>query len=150
MKTYNFLFSGTPEQFEAAVERYRADAFERGDGSYLFDKENGNYLFGVCRGGHMGGYWYCPSYSYADGKLLISGKIRYLDDRSRQKGVKKALNTISDILSVIFLSPLILIVLTVRGAAYIARKICPKQKPQSEEEKALLSLMIERLNCERA
>ncbi len=109
MKIHTFLYPGDKEQFDIAVDRYRSELMQNGDRTYLFGNENGNYTFGVYRGGHSGGYWYCPSYEYKGGKLNISGKIRYYDRWSQQTGAKKVLNRVEEILMYVFLSPLILI-----------------------------------------
>ena len=147
MKIYSFIYPGDKEQFDIAVDQYRAEMLNDRDNTTLFEKENGNYSFGVYRGGHSGGYWYCPCYEYKDGKLIISGKIRYCDYWSQQTGAKRVLNKIEEILLYVILSPLILVALLTRGVIHIYRKIFKKSKPQSNEEKALFALMIEHLNC---
>ena len=148
MKIYSFVYPGNKDEFDVAVDRYNSKLSSNGDNTYLFKKENGSYSFGVYRGGHSGGYWYCPSYEYKDGKLAISGMIRYLDYWSQQTGMKKVQNTIGEILLYIFLLPLVLIAFLVKGVIFVCRKVFKKPKLQSNEEKALYSLMIEQLNCE--
>ena len=47
MKIYSFIYPGDKEQFDIAVDRYRAETLNDRDNTYLFDKENGDYSTNV-------------------------------------------------------------------------------------------------------
>lgn len=142
MKEYAFSFSGTKEEFDAAVKEYQLSLVNANDSSYLFEIKNGNYCFGIARGGHSGGYWYCPSYNYRDNTLLISGKIEYRDPSSNETGIKKWFSRILYALLFIILLPLIIVSKVYR----LIRKIIGKPYHDTTIE-SLQSLMINHFNC---
>ena len=140
MKRYCFVFDGTLEEFHRAVERVRTDK----PGEYLFDNDRGGrYIFGVARGGHSGGYWFVPDYTEKGGRLLIRGRIEYIDLNESKR------DRIFEAASWVLLAPLWLTAFAIRGLVWLVRRMLHKPRRIRSEEKGLLGLMVEKLGCER-
>ena len=119
MKRYCFVFGGTLEEFNRAVERVRATE----PGEFLFDiGRDGKYIFGVARGGHSGGNWFMPEYTERDGQLLIRGKIEY---RVRSESVR---DRIYEIACWVLLAPIWMIAFAVRGLIWAVKRMLHKPK----------------------
>ena len=140
-KKYSFSFNGTIASFNEAVKSFQEGEYDpSADYICQFSKEIGQYSFGVLRGGHSGGYWYEPSYSEKDGELIIEGELRYIE-------LNGSKTTILIWVTIVILSPLLLISLLVRGVVWIIRKMLGRPTIKAEE-KALFNLM-EKLGCVR-
>lgn len=146
-KNYSFQFPGTQEDFLSLLNKYT----NNDNKFYFFDDyivkiENGKYKFGVSRGGHSGGYWYLPEMSEKNGLLCFNGKIQYISLCCPEKGIKKVMNTIEEILLYIILFPLILIVKCCLLIASLIKKWKGAPKEVTIEDK-LFDLMVNHLHC---
>ncbi len=146
-KNYFFQFPGTEEDFLRLLSK----CSNNHKNLYYFDDyivriENGEYKFGVARGGHSGGYWYLPEISEKDGLLCFNGRIQYISPYSPEKGIKKVMNTIEDILLFIILFPLILIIQCCFFIASLIKKWKGAPKEVTIEDK-LFDLMVNHLHC---
>ena len=149
MKKYVFVYPGSREQFDEAFERLRAAS----QNDYLVKSDDGTYRFGVGRGGHTGGYWYCPNCTKEDGKLHFSGKIRYLSLLPPKTKKQRFLNRLGWVLAFvtvgIFILPLVLFFNLFRGIAWIILRSLGKPTERDEREKELFLLLVDRLGCEK-
>lgn len=135
MKKYHFVYPGTLEQFNRAVALVQSEGCD----GFIFENNDGKYSFGLARGGHSGGYWYRPEYSEEDGILHIEGRIRFESALTTSK--------FEDIALTVILSPIILIVHTIRGAIWVIKKILGKPITADNEKTALFRLMVDILGC---
>lgn len=150
-KNYCFEFSGTREDFLNTLNEHPGydNKFYYFD-DYIVEIENGEYKFGVARGGHSGGYWYLPETSEKGGSLCFNGQIKHLShhttEKSTEKGIKKALHTIDEILFLVFLLPFLLIIKCYSLIDLLIRKLKKVPKEMTIEEK-LFDLMVNHLHC---
>lgn len=146
-KNYSFQFPGTEEDFVRLLSKYpnNHNIFYYFD-DYIVRIENGEYKFGVDRGGHSGGYWYLPEKSEKDGLLYFNGKIQYISPYSPEKGIKKVMNTIEEIILFIILFPLILIIKCYLFIASLIKKLKGAPKEVTTEDK-LFDMMVNHLHC---
>ena len=106
--------------------------------------------FGVARGGHSGGYWFVPTITEINGKTTFCGTIEYNSPHTSEKGIKKIVNKIEEILLWIILIPIIIIVKVCLFFSWVVRKILKRTKPKEESlEDKLYNLMENHLNCTR-
>ena len=150
-KSYSFEFSGTKEMFLNQLNKYRNNdqRFFYFD-DYIVELSNGDIRFGVARGGHSGGYWFVPIITEIDGKTTFCGSIEYIDPYTNEKGIKKIVNKIEEILLWIILIPIIIIVKVCLFFSWVVRKILKRTKPKEESlEDKLYNLMENHLNCTR-
>ena len=149
MKKYVFVYPGSREQFDEAFERLRAAS----QNDYLVKSDDGSYRFGVAPGGHSGGYWYCPTCTEEDGKLVFSGKIRYLSLHPPKTKKERFLNRLGWVLLFVFLwiftLPLVLFFNLFRGIAWIILRLLGKPTERDGMENTLYTLMTDRLGCEK-
>lgn len=146
-KHYCFQFPGTKEDFLRLLGKYpiyNKNYYYLDD--YIVEIENGAYKFGVARGGHSGGYWYLPEISEKDGSLCFNGKILYISPHDPEKGIKRTINTIEEILTVIILFPFLLITICCVLIASLIKKRKGEPKELTTEEK-LYDLMVNHLHC---
>lgn len=146
-KNYSFQFSGTEEDFLRLLSKYPNNH----NNVYYFDDyivriENDEYKFGVSRGGHSGGYWYLPEKSEKNGLLCFNGGIRYISPYLPEKGIKKVMNTIEEIILFIILFPLKLIIKCCLFIASLIKKLKGAPKEVTTEDK-LLDMMVNHLHC---
>ena len=150
-KSYSFEFSGTKEMFLNQLNKYRNNdqRFFYFD-DYIVELSNGDIRFGVARGGHSGGYWFVPTITEIDGKTTFCGSIEYIDPYTNEKGIKKIVNKIEEVLLWIILIPIIIIVKVSLFFSWVVRKIFKRTKPKEESlEDKLYNLMENHLNCTR-
>jgi len=154
-KSYSFEFSGTKEMFLNQLNKYpnNNQKFFYFD-DYIVELSNGDIRFGVARGGHSGGYWFVPTITEIDGKTTFCGTIEYSDPYTSEKGIKKIVNKIEEILLWIILIPIIIIVTIIVKVclffSWVVRKILKRTKPKEESlEDKLYNLMEYHLNCTR-
>ena len=150
-KSYSFAFSGTKEMFLNQLNKYRNNdqRFFYFD-DYIVELSNGDIRFGVARGGHSGGYWFVPTITEIDGKTTFCGSIEYIDPYTNEKGIKKIVNKIEEVLLWIILIPIIIIVKVCLFFSWVVRKIFKRTNPKEESlEDKLYNLMENHLNCTR-
>ena len=117
---------------------------------YIVELSNGEIRFGVARGGHSGGYWFVPTITEIDGKTTFCGTIEYIDPYTNEKGFKKIVNKIEEVLLWLILIPVIIIVKVCLFSSWVIRKIFKRTKPKEESlEDKLYNLMKNHLNCTR-
>jgi hypothetical protein len=117
---------------------------------YIVELSNGDIRFGVARGGHSGGYWFVPTITEIDGKTTFRGTIEHNAPYTSEKGIKKIVNKIEEILLCIILIPIIIIVTVCLFFSWVVRKILKRTKPKEESlEDKLYNLMENHLNCTR-
>ena len=150
-KQYIFEFDGTKEQFLEQLKQfpsYTRNHYRLDD--YLVELSGDEIRFGVMRCGHSGGDWFIPTVTEVDGKTIFSGKISYIDPYTKDKGIRKSINVIEEILMWILLLPLVVIVYVYLFFDWIVRKIINKPRPKEEtSEDNLFDLMENYLNCTR-
>ena len=142
-KSYSFEFSGTKEMFLNQLNKYpnNNQKFFYFD-DYIVVVSNGDIRFGVARGGHSGGYWFVPTITAIDGKTTFCGTIEYSDPYTSEKGIKKIVNKIEEILLWIILIPIIIIVKVYLFFSWFVRKLFKKTKPKSIKENKHSYLLI--------
>ena len=150
-KSYSFEFSGTKEMFLNQLNKYPNNDekfFYFND--YIVELSNDDIRFGVSRGGHSGGYWFVPTITEIDGKTTFCGTIEYVDPYTSEKGIKKIVNKIEEVLLWIFLIPIIVVVKVYLFFSWLIRKIFKRSKPKEESlEDKLYNLMENHLGCKR-
>ena len=150
-KKYSFEFLGTKEMFLNQLKKF-SDTSQRFFyfDNYIVELSNDEIRFGIARGGHSGGYWFIPEITEYDNKISFCGTIKYIDVYSEEKGIKKVVNSIEEILWWILLFPIILLLKLYVFFWRIAQKIKkrPITKGESVEDK-LYNLMENYLNCTR-
>ncbi len=62
------------------------------------------------RGGHSDGYWFKPTVTDTDNKLLFSGSIEYNDIYTKDSKLYKIKNKVEEICLLVFLLPVVLII----------------------------------------
>ena len=150
-KSYSFEFSGTKETFLNQLNKYpnNDQKFFYFD-DYIVELSNGDIRFGVARGGHSGGYWFVPTITEIDGKTTFCGTIEYNDPYTSEKGIKKIVNKIEEVLLWIILIPIIIIVKVYLFFSWVVRKLFKRTKPREEFlEDRLYNLMENHLGCKR-
>ena len=117
---------------------------------YIVEISDNEVRFGVARGGHSGGYWFVPTITEFDGKTTFCGTIKYVDPYTNEKGIKKIINKIEEVLSWIFLIPIIAVIKVYLFFSWLTRKIFKRSKPKEESlEDKLYNLMENYLGCKR-
>ena len=117
---------------------------------YIVEISDNEVRFGVARGGHSGGYWFVPTITEFDGKTTFCGTIKYVDPYTNEKGIKKIINKIEEVLSWIFLIPIIAVIKVYLFFSWLIRKIFKRSKPKEESlEDKLYNLMENHLGCKR-
>lgn len=150
-KSYLFEYPGTKEMFLSQLIKYPNNdkkffCFD----DYIVELSENEIRFGVARGGHSGGYWFIPTITELDGKTTFCGTIQYIDPYTSDKGIKKIINKLEEILLFIFLFPVFLIFKIYSFFSWVIRKILKKPDPKQEsEEDKLYNLMENHLNCTR-
>ena len=95
-KKYSFEFLGTKEIFLNQLKKFSVKKFSDTSQSffyfdnYIVKVSNDEIRFGIARGGHSGGYWFVPTITEFDNKVLFCGTIKYIDVYSGEKGIKKS------------------------------------------------------------
>ena len=150
-KSYSFEFLGTKEMFLNQLNKYPNNDekfFYFND--YIVELSNGDIRFGVARGGHSGGYWFVPTITEIDGKTTFCGTIEYNDPYTSEKGIKKIVNKIEEVLLWIILIPIIIIMKVYLFFSWVVRKLFKRTKPREESlEDRLYNLMENHLGCKR-
>ena len=150
-KSYSFEFSGTKEMFLNQLNKYPNNDekfFYFND--YIVELSNDDIRFGVARGGHYGGYWFVPTITELDGKTTFCGTIEHNDPYTSEKGIKKIVNKIEEVLLWIILIPIIIIVKVYLFFSWVVRKLFKRTKPREESlEDRLYNLMENHLGCKR-
>ncbi len=150
-KSYSFEFLGTREMFLNQLNKYPNNDekfFYFND--YIVELSNDDIRFGVARGGHSGGYWFVPTITELDGKTTFCGTIEYISPYTSEKGIKKIVNKIDEVLLWIILIPIIIIVKVYLFFSWVVRKLFKKTKPKEESmEDRLYNLMENHLGCKR-
>ena len=150
-KSYSFVFLGTKEMFLNQLNKYpnNNQKFFYFD-DYIVEISDNEVRFGVARGGHSGGYWFVPTITEFDGKTTFCGTIKYVDPYTNEKGIKKIINKIEEVLSWIFLIPIIAVIKVYLFFSWLIRKIFKRSKPKEESlEDKLYNLMENHLGCKR-
>ncbi len=138
-KEFRFSFNGSRNDFGRLIARLRPSCENEG---YIFAEKDGVYRFGVAPGDHGRGYWFVPEFREQESKLLIEGRIRFLNSQYPFEAEKLSDKLEEISLSILF-APLILISATVR----FIRKLLRKPQPADETEVRLFRLMIDILGC---
>ena len=150
-KSYSFVFLGTKEMFlnQLIKSPNNNQKFFYFD-DYIVEISDNEVRFGVARGGHSGGYWFVPTITEFDGKTTFCGTIKYVDPYTNEKGIKKIINKIEEVLSWIFLIPIIAVIKVYLFFSWLIRKIFKRAKPKEESlEDKLYNLMENHLGCKR-
>ena len=150
-KSYSFDFLGTKENFLNQLNKYpnNNQKFFYFD-DYIVEISDNEVRFGVARGGHSGGYWFVPTITELDGKTTFCGTIEYVDPYTNEKGIKKIINKIEEVLLWIILIPVIVVVKVYLFFSWLIRKIFKRSKPKEESlEDKLYNLMENHLGCKR-
>lgn len=150
-KSYSFDFLGTKEKFLNQLNKYpnNNQKFFYFD-DYIVEISDNEVRFGVARGGHSGGYWFVPTITELDGKTTFCGTIEYVDPYTNEKGIKKIINKIEEVLLWIILMPIIVVVKVYLFFLWLIRKIFKRSKPKEESlEDKLYNLMENHLGCKR-
>lgn len=150
-KSYSFDFLGTKENFLNQLNKYpnNNQKFFYFD-DYIVEISDNEVRFGVARGGHSGGYWFVPTITELDGKTTFCGTIEYVDPYTNEKGIKKIINKIEEVLLWIILIPIIVVVKVYLFFSWLIRKIFKRSKPKEESlEDKLYNLMENHLGCKR-
>ena len=117
---------------------------------YIVEISDNEVRFGVARGGHSGGYWFVPTITEFDGKTTFCGTIEYVDPYTNEKGIKKIVNKIEEVLLWIILIPIIVVVKVYLFFSWLIRKIFKRSKHKEESlEDKLYNLMENHLGCKR-
>ena len=91
-----------------------------------------------------------PTITEIDGKTTFCGTIEYSDPYTSEKGIKKIVNKIEEILLWIILIPIIIIVKVYLFFSWVVRKLFKRTNPKEESlEDKLYNLMENHLNCTR-
>ena len=150
-KSYSFDFLGTKENFLSQLNKYpnnNQKLFYFDD--YIVEISDNEVRFGVARGGHSGGYWFVPTITEFDGKTTFCGTIEYVDPYTNEKGIKKIVNKIEEVLLWIILIPIIVVVKVYLFFSWLIRKIFKRSKHKEESlEDKLYNLMENHLGCKR-
>ena len=150
-KSYSFDFLGTKENFLSQLNKYpnNNQKFFYFD-DYIVEISDNEVRFGVARGGHSGGYWFVPTITEFDGKTTFCGTIEYVDPYTNEKGIKKIVNKIEEVLLWIILIPIIVVVKVYLFFSWLIRKIFKRSKHKEESlEDKLYNLMENDLGCKR-
>lgn len=150
-KSYSFDFLGTKENFLSQLNKYpnNNQKFFYFD-DYIVEISDNEVRFGVARGGHSGGYWFVPTITEFDGKTTFCGTIEYVDPYTNEKGIKKIVNKIEEVLLWIILIPIIVVVKVYLFFSWLIRKIFKRSKHKEESlEDKLYNLMENHLGCKR-
>ena len=85
-----------------------------------------------------------------DGKTTFCGTIEYNNPYTSEKGIKKIVNKIEEVLLWIILIPIIIIVKVYLFFSWVVRKLFKRTKPREESlEDRLYNLMENHLGCKR-
>ena len=150
-KSYSFDFLGTKKMFLNQLNKdpnnnHKLFYFD----DYIVEISGDEIRFGIARGGHSGGYWFVPTITELDGKTTFCGTIEYVDPYTNEKGIKKTINKIEEVLFWIILIPVIIIVKVCLFFSWVVRKILKRTKPKEESlEDKLYNLMENHLGCKR-
>lgn len=151
-KVYTFEFSGSKESFLDQLNQFQNNnhKFYYFD-DYIVELAGNEIRFGIARGGHSGGYWFVPTITESDNMTSFSGKIRYIGSYTEEKGIKRILNNIDEILLFILLLPAIILIKLYLFFSWLVRKLFkrPKSEEPPSEEDRLYHLMEDHLNCTR-
>ena len=150
-KSYSFDFLGTKKMFLNQLNKdpnNNQKLFYFDD--YIVEISGDEIRFGIARGGHSGGYWFVPTITELDGKTTFCGTIEYVAPYTNEKGIKKIINKIEEVLFWIILIPIIIIVKVCLFFSWVVRKILKRTKPKEESlEDKLYNLMENHLGCKR-
>lgn len=149
-KEYCFEFAGTREMFLEKLQPYPSNTREFAFYDYLIDISESNYRFGVARGGHSGGYWFEPTVTELDGKLILSGRIRYIDSYSEGKAPPDEDNKTAKFITLVLGFPILVPVIAYALIEQLYKKL--RRQPigtRETEEDKLYNLMENLLGCTR-
>ena len=91
-----------------------------------------------------------PTITEFDGKTTFCGTIEYVDPYTNEKGIKKIVNKIEEVLLWIILIPIIVVVKVYLFFSWLIRKIFKRSKHKEESlEDKLYNLMENHLGCKR-
>ena len=155
---YSFEFPGTREMFLSQLKQYpnSGQSFYRIDDCIVTVSDDG-YTFGIEKGGHSGGYWFKPTVTETDGKLVFKGAIE--DIRSIAAVKEKPKEIAKKCLLFVLLLPILLPIkiyqwihlLIERIKAKIKKQPLPKKETAKKRtirlENRLAHLMVDILNC---
>ena len=121
---------------------------------YIVELSNDDIRFGVARGGHSGGYWFVPTITELDGKTIFCGTIEHNSPYTSEKGGRKIVDKIKEILlwiiAIPIMIPIIVVVEVYLFFSWLIRKIFKRSKPKEESlEDKLYNLMENHLGCIR-
>ncbi len=154
-KIYTFEFPGTKSDFFRTLDTYPHNTSYSGDKFYYFHDvivktTDGTLHIGVERGGHSGGYWFIPTITEHDDRLIFCGSIQYIGPEGVRNGFQKTLDRIGDFLLFILLLPLILLIRLYLLMDWVVKKLSHTQKPVvPTTEQRLFDLMENHLGCVR-
>lgn len=149
LKTYCFTYNGTREQFLEALNKfpnYDRKSFYFND--YIVEVTDTTIRFGVQRSGHSGGYWFKPTIEETADKLLFSGTIEYIGNRSNTGRFNNYISKVCEGCMTVILLPLL-----VGAKLYTVIASCIKKKkkqPPGDEatpRDRLFYLMENLLHC---
>ncbi len=117
---------------------------------YIIELSQNDIRFGIARSGHSGGFWFIPTMTETDDKIIFSGEIQHINSYSNEKGFKKIINKIDEYLLLVLLLPFFLIIKLYYFFSSIIKKILKHSKSNEETlEDRLYNLMENHLNCIR-
>ena len=143
-KKYCFSFPGTRDAFAEILDRYpNYDRKFYRFNDYIVEVSDKTYRFGVARGSHSGGYWYEPTVTEEQDKIVFRGEIRYIDSHTDLKGFKKIIDKVGDACLFIFVIPFILVFKAYMGIRWLIRKILRRPTPKDETPADRLCSLME-------
>ena len=148
-RTYSFIFPGTREALLALLQQYPGpDAKTFCPPSYLVRISGERLCFGIERCGHSVGYWFCPTVTETDGRLLLRGKLISGCDPSPNKWYNRIFEALDSACMALLLAPFFLPAKLCRaiGNGIRRRRGLPPKREETTEDR-LRALMETLLGC---
>ena len=153
-KEYTFEFFGTKEEFMRKIVPNGSYTYSPKTKVYYIDAymisiSGDEILFGIQRAGHSGGYWYAPTITESDDRIVFSGKIKYIGPEDHRSKPRKAVDKIFDICFTVLFSPLMLFLQLLVFVVWLVQKIAKHSDEPLTKEGCLFTLMEKHLCCVR-
>lgn len=159
---YIFDFPGTKQEFLNKLNIFPNNYYSDGRfyyvDNYIVDVIGDEIRFGIERAGHSGGQWFIPTVTEQDGKLRLSGSVKYIgpinNSTAKDPTHKKVFYKISEILLYILVAPFVLIIYFIYKILEFFKWLKtrmfhkPSVKPLTKEEK-LIDFMVNFIGCTR-
>lgn len=116
--------------------------------SYLVRISGERLCFGIERCGHSGGYWFCPTVTETDGRLLLRGKLTSGCTPSPNKWYIQMFEALDTVCMALLLAPFFLPVKLCRAIGNGIRRLrgLPPKREETTEDR-LCALMETLLGC---